>query len=117
MVIAYLLQSKTINNESVFKVVDLPGKGKGLVATRDIKVLLDKLKICILRMDSKVNCSSERNLCSLYPTKVSLSFSMQLIINMTMFHSYICSSAAHMEEGPKPHSCGQGGIYAFVKRG
>ena len=43
MVIAYLLQSKTISNENVFNVVDLPGKGKGLVATRDIKVLLATL--------------------------------------------------------------------------
>jgi hypothetical protein len=31
------------NEESSFKVVDLPGKGKGLVATRGIKVLRDKL--------------------------------------------------------------------------
>ena len=116
MVIAYLLQSKAVNNESVFKVVDLPGKGKGLVAIRDIKVLLDQLEICILRMDSKVNCSSERNLCSLYPTKVSLSLHAA-VMNMTMFDSYICSSAAHMEKGPKPHSHGPGGIYAFVKRG
>jgi len=36
-VIAYLLQSKNVNNETIFKVVDLPGRGKGLIATRDIE--------------------------------------------------------------------------------
>ncbi len=55
--IAYLLQFKSVSNESIFKVVDLPGKGKGLIATRDIEVLLSKHAQAwiILRMHSKVN--------------------------------------------------------------
>jgi hypothetical protein len=68
------LPEDTAVNHEITQVVDLPGKGKGLVAMRDIKVrvLYVSLPIDLNLEHSKENVYYSRNRSSLCPTKVRL---------------------------------------------